>query len=154
MWKPTCSNSMLVFLPPLSYRCIFILFYLLYFILLFYFSGYTCGIGSSHGRGWIQASAVTYTRAVVLPDNLTHCSQPGIEPRDQAKVSAVTQTSAVSSWTYCTTTETPESLILFPICISQFSIYSKVRHLIQSQLCHLQHMTEANSSSSLLCYSP
>ena len=35
---------------------------------------------SSQDRDWIWARAATYTVAEAMPDTLTHCTGPGIEP--------------------------------------------------------------------------
>ena len=36
--------------------------------------------GSSVASDWIQATAITCTTAVAMPDPLTHCTSLGIEP--------------------------------------------------------------------------
>ena len=39
-----------------------------------------CGIWNSQARDQIQHTVVTYATAAAMPDPLTHCARPGIEP--------------------------------------------------------------------------
>ena len=47
----------------------------------FKFYGYTMVYGGSWARDWIWATVATYATAVVMPDPLTHCPRPGIQPK-------------------------------------------------------------------------
>ena len=51
------------------------------------------------GQGSIQATALTYASAAAMPDPLTHCTGPGIEP--------VTRAAAVGLLTHYATAGTP-----------------------------------------------
>ena len=48
---------------------------------LFIFMAAPGAHGSSWARDRIQAAAATYAKAVAMPDPLTHCPRPGIEPK-------------------------------------------------------------------------
>ena len=108
MWKPTCSNSTLVF-PPISYRCIISYYYFILILL----HGHICGIWKFLDQRVIQASAV------VLPDIWSTCPQLVIKSRFWTQASA-TQDTAVKSLTHCTTAGTPKAPFYFQIPISQF----------------------------------
>ena len=61
--------------PPL-----FIYLFIHSFIYLFIFMATPMAYESSQVRDWIWATAVTYATAAAMPDPLTYCTRPGIEP--------------------------------------------------------------------------
>ena len=70
-----------------------------FFFFSFFFLSAPIASGSSCSRDWIWATAVNYAAAAAIPDRLTHCARPGIEP-------ALPHCQA-RSLTHCITERTP-----------------------------------------------
>ena len=73
------------------YLKIYMLFRIFFSFFLSFFLSTPVAYGISQARDWIQVSDATYAAAAAMPDPLTHCIQPGLNPLPRSDMNGYCQ---------------------------------------------------------------